>query len=164
MPTHYETLGVEPSAPAEDIKRAYRALVKRWHPDKNPGDPQAEAKIRDINAAWDELSTPERRASYDLSLTNPAPSRVGPQWNQGQWSQAQWSQAQRQAQWQAQWQAQRGQMRPVKLSSTQALVGGVVLIAVVLPLLVVLAAVYLSWMILRAIVNALIGPPQTRQA
>ena len=77
MPTHYETLGVEPSAPAEDIKRAYRALVKRWHPDKNPGDPQAEAKIRDINAAWDELSTPARRASYDLSLTNPTPSRLG---------------------------------------------------------------------------------------
>ena len=132
MPTHYETLGVEPSAPAEDIKRAYRALVKRWHPDKNPGDPQAEAKIRDINAAWDELSTPERRASYDLSLTNPAPSRVGPQWNQ--------------------------------LSSTQALVGGVVLIAVVLPLLALLAVVYLSWVILRALVNALLGPPQARQA
>jgi DnaJ-class molecular chaperone len=159
MSTHYETLGVEPSAPAEDIKRAYRALVKRWHPDKNPDDPQAEAKIRDINAAWDELSTPERRASYDLSLTNPTPSRVGPQW-----SQAQWSQAQRQAQWQAQWQAQRGQMRAVKLTPTQSLVGGVVLIAVVLPLLAVLAAVYLSWVILRALVNALIGPSQARQA
>lgn len=168
MSTHYETLGVEPTAPAEDVKRAYRALVKRWHPDKNPGDPQAEAKIRDINAAWDELSTPERRASYDLSLTNPAPSRAGPQWSQEQWRQAQWSQAARQAQsqaqWRSQWQAQAGQLRPVKLTSTQALVGGVVLVAVVLPLLVVLAAVYLSWVILRAIVNTLIGPPQARQA
>jgi hypothetical protein len=159
MSTHYETLGVEPSAPAEDIKRAYRALVKRWHPDKNPGDPQAEAKIRDINAAWDELSTPERRASYDLSLTNPTPSRVGPQW-----SQAQWSQAQRQAQWQAQWQAQAGQMRAVTLSPTQKWVGGLVLFAVVVPILAVAAVLGVSWLLLRALLNALIGPPQARQA
>jgi hypothetical protein len=159
MSTHYETLGVEPSAPAEDIKRAYRALVKRWHPDKNPGDPQAEAKIRDINAAWDDLSTPERRASYDLSLTNPAPSRSGPQWNQAQWSQAQW-----QAQRQAQWQAQAGQMRAVKLTPTQSLIAGVVVFAVVLPILAVAAVLGIAWLLLRVLLNALSGPPQTRQA
>lgn len=157
MPTHYETLGVEPTAPAEDIKRAYRALVKRWHPDKNPDDPQAEAKIRDINAAWDDLSTPERRASYDLSLTSPAPRRAGPQWSQEQW------QAQRQAQWQAQWQAQAGQMRAVKLSPGQALIGGVVLFAVVVPLLALAAVVGVSWLLLKLLVS-LLSPPQTRRA
>lgn len=162
MTTHYETLGVEPTAPAEDIKRAYRALVKRWHPDKNPGDPQAEAKIRDINAAWDDLSTPERRASYDLSLTSPAPRRAGPQWSQEQW-QAQW-QAQRQAQWQSQWQAQAGQMRAVKVSPATALVGGVVLFAVVVPLLALAAVVGVSWLLLKALVNLLGGPPEARRA
>lgn len=62
---HYEVLEVDRSAGQEDIKRAYRRLARRWHPDANPDDPGAEARFKEIALAYEVLGDPERRASYD---------------------------------------------------------------------------------------------------
>jgi molecular chaperone DnaJ len=67
MPTmdYYRTLGVTPGASDDDIKKAYRQLVFRYHPDRNPGDQAAEVKIREINAAYEILGDPEARRTYE---------------------------------------------------------------------------------------------------
>src|SRR5687768_16318379 len=61
----YETLGVKRDATEEDIRRAYRKLARKHHPDVNPGDKAAEAKFKTISAAYEVLSKPEKRALYD---------------------------------------------------------------------------------------------------
>jgi DnaJ-class molecular chaperone len=61
----YEVLGVEREATEDEIRRAYRKLAKRHHPDLNPGNKQAEARFKEIAAAWDLLSDKEKRARYD---------------------------------------------------------------------------------------------------
>ncbi len=58
-------LGVDRNATDEDIKRAYRKLAKKYHPDLNPGDSEAEAKFKEINEAYKVLSDPQARAYYD---------------------------------------------------------------------------------------------------
>ena len=63
---YYATLGVPPDASEEDIKKAYRKLVLQYHPDRNQGNPHAEAKIREINAVYEVLGHAETRKSYDL--------------------------------------------------------------------------------------------------
>jgi len=63
--SHYETLGVDPAATDEEIKRAYKKMARANHPDLNPGDAAAEARFKDISAAYEVLSDPERRARYD---------------------------------------------------------------------------------------------------
>ncbi|MFO7256239.1 MAG: J domain-containing protein [Bacteroidota bacterium] len=68
MADYYEILGVTDHASQEDIRTAYRKLVIRYHPDRNP-DPSAAEKIRQINVAYDVLSDPEKRRKYDLSRT-----------------------------------------------------------------------------------------------
>lgn len=60
----YETLGVDKSASSEDIKRAYRKLARKYHPDINK-DPNAEEKFKEINAAYEILSDEEKRRQYD---------------------------------------------------------------------------------------------------
>jgi molecular chaperone DnaJ len=66
MPTdYYALLGVDPRASQEDIKRAYRRLARQLHPDANPDDPEAEAKFKEVAAAYEVLSDPERRERYD---------------------------------------------------------------------------------------------------
>ncbi len=62
---YYEVLGIEKGASEEEIKKAYRALAKKHHPDLNPGDPTAEAKFKEVGEAYDVLSDPQRRARYD---------------------------------------------------------------------------------------------------
>ncbi len=61
----YEVLGVSKSASDEEIKKAYRKLVKKYHPDLNPGDKKAEAAMKEVNAAYEVLSDPEKKAKYD---------------------------------------------------------------------------------------------------
>src|SRR5690242_852303 len=61
----YKTLGVDKKASQEDIKKAYRKLARQYHPDKNPGDTKAEERFKDIQAANDILSDPEKRKQYD---------------------------------------------------------------------------------------------------
>ncbi len=63
--TPYEVLGVQPDASADEIRKTYRKLAKQFHPDLNPGKPEAEARFKSISAAYDLLSDPEKRARYD---------------------------------------------------------------------------------------------------
>src|ERR1700694_5463043 len=62
---YYETLGVKRDASDDDIKKAYRKLARRYHPDRNPGDKQAEARFKEISEAHDVLGDPEKRKQYD---------------------------------------------------------------------------------------------------
>lgn len=63
--TPYEVLGVKPDASADEIRKVYRKLAKQFHPDINPGKPEAEARFKEISAAYDLLSDPDKRARYD---------------------------------------------------------------------------------------------------
>ncbi|MBR3269973.1 DnaJ domain-containing protein [Candidatus Saccharibacteria bacterium] len=62
---YYEVLGVSKNASDDEIKKAYRKLAIKYHPDKNPGDKTAEAKFKEINEAHDVLSDKQKRARYD---------------------------------------------------------------------------------------------------
>lgn len=62
---YYEILGVSKNAPGEEIKKAYRTLARRYHPDRNPGNKAAEEKFKDINEAYEILSDRTRRSQYD---------------------------------------------------------------------------------------------------
>ena len=61
----YDILGVRKDATDKDIKQAYRRLARKYHPDVNPGDKSAEAKFKEINAAYEVLSDKEKRQKYD---------------------------------------------------------------------------------------------------
>ena len=56
----YKVLGVSPDASDEDIKRAYRRLAKKYHPDLNPGDQEAARKMQEVNAAYEQIKNPEK--------------------------------------------------------------------------------------------------------
>ncbi len=62
---YYAVLGVERNATPDDIKRAFRDLAKRYHPDRNPDDIDAEARFREIVEAWEVLGSPDERYRYD---------------------------------------------------------------------------------------------------
>ena len=62
---YYATLGVAKTASADEIKRAYRKLARKYHPDLNPGDKAAEAKFKDVNEANEVLGDPDKRKKYD---------------------------------------------------------------------------------------------------
>ncbi|MGE5646586.1 MAG: DnaJ C-terminal domain-containing protein [Acidobacteriota bacterium] len=71
---YYEVLGVPRTASDQEIKRQYRKLAAKFHPDVNPGDKSAEEKFKEINEAYEVLSDPEKRKRYD---------QLGPNWKAG---------------------------------------------------------------------------------
>src|SRR5438067_12380342 len=64
-PDYYKVLGVGKGASEEEIKKAYRKLARQYHPDRNPGDKQAEERFKEISQAHDVLSDAEKRKAYD---------------------------------------------------------------------------------------------------
>jgi len=76
---YYTILGVSKNATPEEIKRNYRKLARKYHPDLNPGDKNTEAKFKDLNEANEVLSDPENRAKYD---------QFGQHWNQPGYTEA----------------------------------------------------------------------------
>jgi curved DNA-binding protein len=77
---YYATLGLTKTATPEEIKRAYRKIARKCHPDLNPGDQEAETKFKDLNEANEVLSDPEKRQKYD---------QFGQHWNQPGYSEPQ---------------------------------------------------------------------------
>ncbi|MGD1903360.1 MAG: DnaJ C-terminal domain-containing protein [Geitlerinemataceae cyanobacterium] len=71
---YYAVLGVAKTADASAVKKAYRRLARKYHPDMNPGDRAAEAKFKEVNEAYEVLSDPDKRQQYD---------RFGQYWQQG---------------------------------------------------------------------------------
>src|ERR1043165_3996466 len=76
----YETLGVSRGASQDEIKKAYRKLARRHHPDANPGDAAAEERFKEVQTAYDVLSDAEKRKAYDRygSTNGRGPGGPGP--------------------------------------------------------------------------------------
>ncbi|MCP2039381.1 DnaJ C-terminal domain-containing protein [Chryseobacterium sp. HSC-36S06] len=72
---YYKILGIDKKASADDVKKAYRKLARKYHPDVNPGDKEAERKFKEINEANEVLSHPENREKYD---------KYGEHWKHGE--------------------------------------------------------------------------------
>ncbi|MEE2625055.1 MAG: J domain-containing protein [Candidatus Thermoplasmatota archaeon] len=81
---YYEVLGIDKSASESQIKNAFRSLARKFHPDKNPNDPEAELKFKEIQESYTILSNPEQRKNYDMFGHNrPGGSPFGPRGFQG---------------------------------------------------------------------------------
>jgi curved DNA-binding protein CbpA len=74
---YYATLGLSPGATEEEIRRTYRRLALQWHPDRNPGDPRAEERFKQISEAYAVLMDPAKRRLYDGTRSASAPGGVG---------------------------------------------------------------------------------------
>src|ERR1700687_4103950 len=70
---YYGILGIKKTATADEIRKAFRKLARKYHPDVNPGDKKAEEKFKEINEAYEVLSDPEKRKKYDT---------LGPNWQE----------------------------------------------------------------------------------
>ncbi|HYD84256.1 MAG TPA: J domain-containing protein [Opitutus sp.] len=73
--THYDTLKVSRDAPIEVIQAAYRSLARKYHPDRNRHTPEGEALMKSINAAYEVLSDPSKRAEHDRWISTQLDSR-----------------------------------------------------------------------------------------
>ena len=73
----YKTLGVERGASEAEIKKAYRRMANKYHPDKNKGDAAAEAKFKDVSSAYETLSDPQKRKMYDQFGSTQGPGGAG---------------------------------------------------------------------------------------
>lgn len=62
---YYEVLGISKDSTEQDIKKAYRNMAKKYHPDRNKDNPEAEAKFKEVQEANEILSDPQKRATYD---------------------------------------------------------------------------------------------------
>src|SRR2546430_4024974 len=76
--TLYETLGVKKAASADEIKKAYRKLARRYHPDTNQGDKAAEERFKQVQTAYDVLSDAEKRKAYDRFGSTNGRGATGP--------------------------------------------------------------------------------------
>lgn len=97
---YYKILGVDKNASAEDIKKAYRKLARKLHPDLNPNDKEAQKKFQELNEANEVLSDPEKRAKYD---------KYGENWKHGEEYEKAQQQYEQQKSQQRQWSNQGGQ-------------------------------------------------------
>src|ERR1700721_4548202 len=82
-PDYYKALGVGKNASDDEIKKGYRKLARKYHPDRNPEDKQAEERFKEISQAHDVLSDPDKRKQYDrgtgpFSFATPAGGGVDP--------------------------------------------------------------------------------------
>ena len=78
MNEYYRSLGVQPNASPDELKKAYRKLAKQYHPDLHPGDQEAEARFKEINEAYEILSDPAKRKKYDEQQQGTTQRRQAP--------------------------------------------------------------------------------------
>ena len=82
MSNYYDILGVPKTATADEIKKAYRTLAFKYHPDRNQGNPEAEEKFKQISAAYDVLGDEAKRRQYDMGSYSNSYSTAGSQTQQ----------------------------------------------------------------------------------
>ncbi|HET7341920.1 MAG TPA: DnaJ domain-containing protein [Methylomirabilota bacterium] len=75
---YYAALGVTPAASEDEIRRTFRRLALQWHPDRNPGDPRAEERFKEISEAYAVLMDPAKRRAWEAARRGGAPGGFGP--------------------------------------------------------------------------------------
>jgi len=73
---YYRSLGLRPDSLAKEIKKVYRELAMRYHPDRNRGNPESEERLKEINEAYQILGDAEKRRRYDLQYRQPFENHV----------------------------------------------------------------------------------------